>query len=367
MAGAGGEHGPLTVSGFTRVVVLLGTVFLSATSPALLPAAQAATDDDSASAVRWLERAATAPDRVSYRGTQFVTAWGPQGASSALLAIVHSADQGSQISVLGAGANTGVKAFVQPHLDANRATVDGSPLTLLTATYRLIDAGNGVVVGRSAAVVEARRSDGTLAARFWIDKKTALLLQRYLYTVDGRELVRATVFTDLLIEKSDFIGHLPPMLPSGGGEDIATSQVAALRAQGWACSDRLSDSLHLYDVHRAGSTMRLSYSDGLFNLSVFEQRGELDPGALAGYQATRTPGGAMVYVRYGMPSYAVWSSGGIVFTLVGDIPYDVMDRVVRSYPHEVAKRDGILDRVGSGLARMTTWLTPVGAFAGRLG
>jgi negative regulator of sigma E activity len=366
VAGAGGEHGPLTVSGFTRVVVLLGTVFLSATSPALLPAAQAATDDDSA-AIRWLERAATAPDRVSYRGTQFVTSWGPQGASSALLGIVHSAQQGSQISVLGAGANTGVKAFVQPHVDANRATVDGSPLTLLTATYRLVDAGSGVAAGRSAAVVEARRSDGSLAARFWIDKKTALLLQRYLYTVDGRELVRATVFSDLQIEKSDFTGHLPPMLPSGGGEDIDTSQAAALRAEGWACSNWLSDSLRLYDVHRAAGTLRFSYSDGLFNLSVFEQRGELDPGALGGYQATATPGGAMVYVRYGMPSYAVWSSGGIVFTLVGDIPYDVMDRVVRSYPHEVPKRDGILDRVGNGLARMTTWLTPVGAFAGRLG
>jgi sigma-E factor negative regulatory protein RseB len=367
VAGAGGEHGPLTVSGFTRVVVLLGTVFLSATSPALLPAAQAATDDDSASAIRWLERAATAPDRVSYRGTQFVTSWGPQGASSALLGIVHSAEQGSQISVLGAGANTGVKAFVQPHLDASRATVDGSPLTLLTATYRLVDAGDSVAAGRSAAVVEARRSDGSLAARFWIDKKTALLLQRYLYTVDGRELVRATVFTDLQIEKSDFTGHLPPMLPSGGGEDIDTSQAAALRAEGWACSYWLSDSLRLYDVHRAGGTLRFSYSDGLFNLSVFEQRGELDPGAVAGYQAAQAPGGAMVYVRYGMPSYAVWSSGGIVFTLVGDIPYDVMDRVVRAYPHEVPKRDGILDRVGNGLARMTTWLTPVGAFAGRLG
>jgi sigma-E factor negative regulatory protein RseB len=355
------------MAGFTRVVVLLGTAFLSVTSPVLLPPAHAAGDDDSASAIRWLQRAAAAPDRVSYRGTQFVTSWGPQGASSALLGIVHSAQQGSQISVLGAGANTGVKAFVQPHVDASHATVDGSPLALLTATYRLLDAGTGTAVGRTAVVVEARRADSTLAARFWIDKLTGLLLQRYLYTVGGRDLVRTTMFTDLQIEKADFLGHLPPMLPSGGGEDLDTSQAPELRGQGWACSDRLTDSLHLYDVHRDGGTLRFSYSDGLFNLSVFEMRGELDPGALAGYQASPAPDGGTLYVRYGMPSYAVWSSGGIVFTLVGDIPFDVMDRVVRSYPHRTPERDGVLDRVGNGLARMTTWLTPVGAFAGRLG
>jgi negative regulator of sigma E activity len=354
------------MAGLSRVVVLLGTAIFSVTTPVLVPSAHAA-DDDSASAIRWLQRAAAAPDRVSYRGTQFVTSWGPQGASSALLGIVHAADQGSQITVLGAGANNGVQAFVQPHDDTSRATVDGSPLALLTATYRLVDAGTGTAAGRTAVVVEARRPDGTLAARFWIDKRTGLLLQRHLYTVDGRDLVRTTVFTDLRIEKADFIGHLPPMLPGGGGEDVDTGQAPALRAEGWACADVVTDALRLYDMHRDGGTLRFSYSDGLFNLSVFEQRGELDPAALSGYQALTMPQGAMVYLRYGMPSYAVWSSDGIVFTLVGDIPYDVMDRVIRSFPHQAPDGDGILDRVGNGLAKMTTWLTPVGAFADRLG
>src|SRR4029453_17582702 len=229
------------------------------------------------------------------------------------------------------------------------------------------DAGAGRAVGRTAVVVEARRADSTLAARFWIDRLTGLLLQRYLYTGDGRDLGPPPTFPALRMEKADFLGHLPPMLPSGRGEDLDTSQASELRADGWARPGPLTGSLRLYDVHRDGGTLRFSYSDGLFNLSVFEQRGELDPGALASYQAMQAPGGAMVYVRYGMPSYAVWSSGGIVFTLVGDIPYDVMDRVVRSYPHEAPKRDGLLERVGNGLARMTTWLTPVGAFAGRLG
>lgn len=353
-----------SLTGWSRMAVLLGTAFLSVAAPVAIAPAYAADDDGTA--VRWLERAAAAPDQVSYRGNQFVTAWGPQGASSALLEIVHSAKQGSQISVLGAGTNNGVKAFVQHHDEPTRATVDGSPLALLTATYTLLDAGYGTAVGRRAVIVEARRKDNTLAARFWIDRATGLLLQRNLYTVDGRDLVRSTVFTELRIEKADFIGHLPPTLPSGGGEDLSTGEVTGLRADGWVCDDLLTDSLRLYDAHRDSDALRFSYSDGLFNLSVFEQRGELDAAALTGYEVTGTAG-APVYVRYGMPSYAVWSSGGIVYTLVGDIPYDVMSRVIASFPHSVSHRDGILRRVGSGLARMTTWLTPVGTIAARLG
>ncbi len=360
------------MTGSLRVAVLLGTAFLTVTSPLLLPASAGRPSSeprpDAANAVRWLERAAAAPDRVSYRGTQFVTSWGPQGASSAMLAVVHSARQGTEISVLGAGASNGVKAFVQ-HRDASaRPTVDGGPLSLLTETYEVVDAGTGTAAGRSAVLVEAWRPDRTLAARFWIDRRTGLLLQRHLFTVDGRSLVRATVFTDLQIEPgADFIGHLPPMLPSGGGEDMGAAHAPALRAEGWNCADRLTDSLRLYDVHRDSDALRFSYSDGLFNLSVFEQRGELDPAAVNGYTAVTLPEGGLVHLRYGMPSYAVWSSDGIVYTLVGDIPYDVMDRVIRSLPHEPPADGGPVERVSTGLAKMSMWLTPVGAFAARLG
>ena len=350
-----------------RVVVLLGTALFSATCPVLVAPAEARASDDSATAVRWLERAAAAPDRVSYRGTQFVTSWGPQGASSAWLDIVHTAQQGTQISVLGAGATNGVKAFVQHHDGSDRLTVDGGPLSLLTETYTLVDAGIGTAAGRTSAVVEAWRPDQTLAARFWIDRATGLLLQRHVFTVDGRSLVRATVFTDLRIEKHSFLGHLPPMLPATAGEPVGVAQGPVLRADGWNCSDVLTDSLRLYDVRRDADALRFSYSDGLFNLSVFEQRGELDPASLRGYTEETLPQGGLVQIRYGMPSSAVWSSDGIVYTLVGDIPYDVMARVIESYPHQVADGGGAMDRLSNGLAKMSRWLTPVGVFTARLG
>lgn len=357
----------------SRVAVLVSTALLSFGLP--LPQARAeqlppSERGDSPSAIKWLERAASAPDRVSFHATQQVTSWGPQGASSAMLDVVHAAQQGSQITVLGTGESDGVKAFIQRTEHALGPTVDGGPLSLLKATYELVLAGEASTIGRAAVLVEARRDDQTLAARFWIDKATGLLLQRQLYTVDGSKVVRATVFTALDVgPKQEFMSHLPPMLPEGDEPPLGTGEAGRLRNEGWNCADQLPASLRLYDVHTdavAGS-IQFAYSDGLFNVSVFEQRGALDPAALTGYTAATTHDGAPVYVRYGMPSYAVWESRGIVYTLVGDIPFDVMDQVVAAFPHELPEQPRAIDRMGKGLAKMALWLTPMGALSSKLG
>src|SRR3954452_5095096 len=104
-------------------------------------------------------------------------------------------------------------------------------------------------IGRDAVLIQALRGDRTLAARFWIDQATGLLLQRQLFSDDGKTMVRATVFTDLRIEESEFIGHLPPMAP-GTVEPVGMGSVDGLRSQGWTCSSSLPASLQLYDVHQ---------------------------------------------------------------------------------------------------------------------
>jgi len=356
----------------TRVAVVISTVLISFSLPA--PAATAWTapagrDDDSPSAVAWLERAAQAPDRVSFHARQLVTSWGPNGASSALLDVIHVAQQGSQVSAVGSGGSEGATAFVQRNT-SHGPSVDGGPLALLKATYELLFVGTTRTLSRKAVVIEARREDGTRAARFWIDQGTGLLLRRQLYTVDGSQLVRSTVFTALRVgPDTEFIGHLAPMLPDSGDDPVGTGEAGAIRAEGWNCADQLPNSLQLYDVHRdsSGNSLQFSYSDGLFNVSVFEQRGKLDAASLAGYTEHATAEGGPVYLRYGMPSYAVWESGGIVYTLVGDIPYDVLDRVIAAFPHEPPPKVGALQRVGKGLAKMALWLTPMGALSIKLG
>lgn len=357
----------------TRLAVLVSTALIgiglplpAAAAPVLVdPRADSASLGDSPSAISWLERAAAAPDRISYHGTQIITAWGPQGSSSAMLDIAHAASQGTEISVVGSASAPGAKAFVQRAGDGTGPAVDGGPLDLLKATYELVHKCCSETIGRTAVLVEALRADRTLAARFWIDKATGLLLQRQLFGTDGRTLVRATVFTELTIDKSDFLGHLPPMAP-GEPESVGLDRVDDLRLQGWTCSTELPGSLKLYDVRQDATTgsLQFSYSDGLFTASLFEQRGALDPAAVAGYTGIGIPG---VHVRYGMPSYAVWSSGGIVYTLVGDLPPDVLEQVVRAFPHQQPAKVTAIERIGTGLARMATWLTPMGALSRKLG
>jgi negative regulator of sigma E activity len=354
----------------SRLAVLVGTALIGfgLPLPAVATPPPTAQREDSPSAVSWLERAAAAPDHVSFHGTQIITSWGPQGASSAMLDIVHAASQGSEISVVGSDSSPGAKAFVQRADHAVGPTVDGGPLALLQATYELVYKCCTDTTGRAAVLIEALRGDQTVAARFWIDQETGLLLQRQLFSQDGKTMVRATVFTELEIEDSEFLGHLPPMAP-GAVEPVGMSSVDRLRSQGWTCSAALPGALQLYDVRQDSATksLQFSYSDGLFNVSLFEQRGELDPAAVAGYTATSTPEGARVYQRYGMPSYVVWSSGGIVYTLVGDLPYDVLGKVVAAFPHVPPPKVTAVQRMGTGLAKIASWLTPMGALSHKLG
>lgn len=354
----------------SRLALVVGTALIGfgLPMPAAATPAPAVPREDNPTAVAWLERAAAAPDHVSFHGTQIITSWGPQGSSSAMLDIVHAASQGSEITVVGSPASPGAKAFVQRANHASGATVDGGPLELLKATYELAYKCCTDTIGRAAVLIEALRGDRTLAARFWIDQETGLLLQRQLFSDDGKTMVRATVFTDLDIEKSEFIGHLPPMAP-GSVEVVGLGNVDGLRSQGWMCAPSLPASLKLYDVHQdqATKSLQFSYSDGLFNVSLFEQRGELDPSAVAGYTASTTPEGARLYQRYGMPSYVVWSSEGIVYTLVGDLPFDTLGKVVAAFPHLPPPKVTAVQRMGTGLAKIASWLTPMGALSHKLG
>jgi sigma-E factor negative regulatory protein RseB len=347
----------------SRLAVLVSTALIGFGLPPTASAVPALSKTDSPTAVSWLQRAAAAPNHVSYHATQIITSWGPNGASSAMLDIVHAASQGSEISVLGSAA-PGAKAFVQRAATTD-AAVDGGPLALLQATYQLVDKCCTELIGRTAVLVEALRDDQTLAARFWIDKATGLLLQRQLFNPDGKTMVRATVFTSLEVEGSEFLSHLPPTVPSGV-ETLGMDKVDNLRSQGWVCAPELPASLKLYDVHRdtSNNSLQFSYSDGLFNASLFEQRGALDPAAVDGFRTTDSEG---VYVRYGMPSYVVWSSGGIVYTLIGDLPPEQLGQVVRAFPHHPPERLSAIQRLGTGLARMATWLTPMGALSAKLG
>jgi hypothetical protein len=99
------------------------------------------------------------------------------------------------------------------------------------------------------------------------------------------------------------------------------------------------------------------YSDGLYTVSLFEQRGSLDPSTL--------PEGATLSDVYGFETYTwkgavpqrvVWEADGSTWSLVGDAPPDEFAAIVRSLP--APQRDGFIDRMRRGLGRLWAWVSP---------
>jgi sigma-E factor negative regulatory protein RseB len=66
----------------------------------------------------------------------------------------------------------------------------------------------------------------------------------------------------------------------------------------------------------------------------------------------RTVRGTPVYVSLGLPTVAVWGSGGTVYTVVTDAPDETATAVVADLPHAGPASVGAGERLASGLKRL---------------
>lgn len=321
---------------------------------------------DEPTALDLLAQATAAERTVAYLGTQFVSVWRGSASSSELVDLTNLPDKGTVVRVRG-GHSTGAAdqaRFVAARsgTDVSRlATADGETSTLAD-TYAVTVAGAARSAGRPATIVEAHSVSGAIAARFWIDDETGLLLRRELYASDG-SLERASGFIDLSLDPDVFVSHLPPMLEQAEGLKVSPAAYTSLTAAGWTCcAPEVAGALRLTDVRRSadGTSLHLAYSDGLTTASVFEQRGRLDASSLDGFSEVGA-GDARHYVRYGLSSYAVWASGETVYTAVSDTPRG-LDALLATFPHNGtdsgASGNGLGQRLDRGMARMVSWLNP---------
>jgi sigma-E factor negative regulatory protein RseB len=237
------------------------------------------------------------------------------------------------------------------------SAVEGGPLDLLRRNYVLsIAAPDG-----TTAQVQARRSDGSMAAAFWIDTRTGLPLRREVFD-SGSRLVRASAFVEL---------HLGGAMPSASAPTVTApapetllgrAQVARLRQAGWVLPAQLPGGMVLYDVRQEGAgddvVVHLSYSDGLSTVSVFVQNGRLATHTLSGWSRSRM--GGPVYVHdYGLGRRVTWNGHGRVYTVVADAPPGAVTALVAWLPHGEHHR-GLFARLRHGLARLGSWLNPFG-------
>lgn len=332
-----------------------------------------------------LQRAYEAGSRVAYRGTQFMSSWTPAGGAegsagtgaatgagtvSVVAEVDHLPGRGTLVRLQGTPAAPEGQLFAAPADDPGALGAAATPggglgaLSLLARNFRLRVAGSATVAGRRATVVEAiHRTDGELAARFWVDRRTGLLLRREVLDQSGH-IARASAFVELDIGPASAVRDFPPMLPPASAKRLTPAALAEVRGQGCTCPLELPGGLELYHARTlqdtAAEVLHLSYSDGLSSVSLFQQPGRLEGSGLVGYRPV-TVEGATVYVEDGIPQRVLWSANGTVYTLLADAPSDTVSKVLASMPHEPpAEEPGMVDRLGRGLARVGSWLNPFG-------
>lgn len=340
------------------VALLAGLGALLACAPALgrpvpdAPLEESPAVRDSRPGLPLLVAAARAARTQAWRGTQRVVA---SGTPESHLEVRHVPGHGSEVR--GPDGTPVVAADV----------LDESLLSLLENNYEVRVAGAGRCAGRLAVLVEAVRpgvvGPGAVAARFWVDRASALLLRRDVHDGDG-SLLRSAEMTWLEVrpgvrpveQEQERAGSV--LRPRG--ERLTTEALALLAEQGWPVPRSLPRGFELYDARLLdGQVLQLAYSDGLSTTSVFAQRGAL-PVVSSGL--VREVDGASVWHPAGEPGRLVWSADGLAFTLVSDASADARDAAVAALPHahEQVTEEGLLPRVWRGLDRVGSWLNPFG-------
>jgi sigma-E factor negative regulatory protein RseB len=322
-------------------------------------------------AVRLLAQAAQAAIVTSYQGQEVVTR-SSAGSGSVLVANIWHVSGGRTVTqTLDAGASFSSQLYLSSDTDGQAPEgvlgVTAPLLQLLESHYVVAYAGAGSAGNRTAQVVEAWRSDGSLAARFWLDDATKLPLEREVYD-SATHVIGRDVFIDVSFADQEPAAQEPA--PAGAGQQASPQglwtdplphgQLLALRARGWQVRSELPGGLSLFTGAETqagtGTVLDLGYSDGLSVVSVFEQRGNLAAG-LAGWRKTTVDGHA-IFVAEPDQRSLTWSGTGMVYTVVADAPAQTVDAVVSALPHD--RPPGFWKRMSRGLVRLASWVNPFG-------
>lgn len=302
-----------------------------------------------ASGLPLLVAAARASRTQAWHGTQRVSS---AAAGTASMEVRHVPGHGSELRA--AGGHPVVAADV----------LDESLLALLVENYDVRISGQAHCAGRPAAVVDVVRpgvvGPGAIAARFWVDRDSGLLLRRDVHDLDGG-LLRSVEMTRLALVAAPVVATVEERAGEvlrPRGQRLDEDALAVLAEQGWPVARSLPRGFALYDARLLdGDVLQLAYSDGLSTTSVFVQHGSL-PATTSGL--LRSVDGATVWQPAGEPGRLVWSADGLAFTLVSDASADARDAAVAALPHGTpgAVQDGLVPRVWRGLDRVGSWLNP---------
>jgi negative regulator of sigma E activity len=313
-------------------------------------------------ALELLRRAGLAESHVGYQGMKVFHSWSMWGHVTTAAFVRNVPGKGITVQASAATANQAIA--VDNVLDLGDAT-----LTTLADTYRLRAVAAGELLSRPVTRVDVARPSGAVVGQFWLDDASGLALQRVLLSSAG-DVVRRTAFTSVKIlapAASPMIAVSPSPTSSATGstattdpcdDGLAAADLDRLRAEGWDLPTQLPGGLSQVCARQVGSgvekSVQLSYSDGLFALSLFVQHGRL--AAPAGFSRHQISG-STVYLQCGLYRELTWGAHGMVYTVVTDLPDATVADVIAAVP-STSNDAGVLDRMSRGIRRVGSWIDP---------
>jgi hypothetical protein len=324
-------------------------------------------------AMNLMTEAAKAAVATSYEGEEVDSRWDSGGGTLLVSDIWHVSGGQTWMKTQAAGPGASAQAYVSTDPDGEEPEgvlgVTGTLVRLLADHYVVAYAGAASADNRPAQVVEAWRGDGSLAALFYLDRATKLPLERRVYDTQAR-VISESFFINVQIGKP--VSEPRPQALGASLQQqrkqqaqaaawtvpIPPAKLFAFAQSGWRVAPVLPDGLTLFTGAQtstpAGPVLDLGYSDGLYVVSLFEERGKL-AARLAGWQRT-TVGGRIVYAAGSAQRSLTWSGNGMVYTLIADAPAPAVAAVVDALPYD--KPPGFWKRMSRGLARLASLVNP---------
>ena len=279
--------------------------------------------------------------RVGYVGLQRVTLAGGSGYVTANVRVAQQ--PGSPLSVAvhdesGQLINSGV-------LPPRQSDVVS---TLPPSAVRFRVTSGGTIAGQPATLLEAKRADRSLVARWWLAPELGLVLWNETFDASGT-LVRSSGFTDLQFTSQPPDGTNPVPLQLSKAPAVVGTATRQMCTDGFNCATSLA-GFRLLSVSSDSpinpTVIHAVYEKDGVCVTVLQQRGRLSTSASSDGQQGR---------EFGVSadrSLVTWQSGSVVYTVTTNAGPSVAEQVAAQLPHEQPASMHPVRKSLSGLARL---------------
>ncbi len=311
-----------------------------------------------------LVRAADADLTTSYQGTELISQSGADGRVEMVSQVWHTGGGPTLVQTSDGASSPAVSSAAVSSSPVGVFGITKSLVALLGKHYVAMYRGAGAAGGRPATVVELYRFDGSVAALYWLDRKTTVPLRRELFDTSAN-VISEDSFTRVqfgAFAVPRFTGTAQrlsqsPAQPAWVAAASPARFLASLSGQGWPLPASLPGGLPLYAAASTkiadGEVADLEYSDGLYVVSLFVQPGTL-AADMPGWQPVRMAG-QQAYVS---GHSVTWAAGGLVYTMIADAPSQTVSEVVGTLTP--GHSPGPLGRLLRGFGRLARLLNPFG-------